>query len=242
MPIPKPEYTADEGMPAICANCEARNGGICSALTSDELVFLSRQSVRAQVSANSEITAADEAVARYSNIIKGVVKLTKLMPDGRQQIVGLQFAPDLIGRPFQTHSQVTAEAANDVQLCSFSKRALDELLSKSPNLEHKLHMQTLSDLDKARDTMLLLGRKSAAEKVASFLLLLIRNLDNTGSKPTDQKMIELPLRRLDIADFLGLTIETVSRQLTKLRKAGIIGITDNRMITVVDPARLEKTT
>ncbi|MEO0636340.1 MAG: helix-turn-helix domain-containing protein [Pseudomonadota bacterium] len=232
-----------DGVPAVCAHCEARNGGMCGVPNSEELLFLSKQSVRARVPANSEIAAADEVVSRYSNIIKGVVKLTKLMPDGRQQIVGLQFAPDLIGRPFETHSQVTAEAANDVQLCSFSKRALDQLVRQSQELEHKLHMQALADLDAARDTMLWLGRKSATEKVASFILLLIRHADPIEQPDGDQTdgagaQIHLPLRRTDIADYLGLTIETVSRQLTKLRKAGVINMVDNRHISIDNVERL----
>jgi CRP/FNR family transcriptional regulator len=233
------QHHADNDTPAVCATCEARNSGMCSVLAADELLLLSKQSVRSHVPANAEIAVAGEAIARYSNIIKGVVKLTKLMPDGRQQIVGLQFAPDMIGRLFVGESKVTAEAAGNVQLCSFSKQALNQLLEKSPELEHKLHMQALSELDDARDTMLLLGRKSASEKVASFLLLLIRNMHSPAEAEKHEMTLELPLRRVDIADFLGLTIETVSRQLTKLRKAGLISITDSRLITVTNLARLE---
>ncbi|MEO0496002.1 MAG: Crp/Fnr family transcriptional regulator [Pseudomonadota bacterium] len=238
------DRAADNDTPSVCATCQARNGGMCSVLTSEELVFLSQYSVRSEIEQNSEILAADEAVSSYSNIISGVVKLTKLMPDGRQQIVGLQFAPDLIGRPFGSQSQVTAEAANVVQLCSFSRRTLDKLLQESPELEHKLHMQALADLDEARENLLLLGRKSAMEKVASFILMLIRHLDGADQTDAGQTgkagaQVQLPLKRVEIADFLGLTIETVSRQITKLRKAGVITMADNSHIAVDSIERLQ---
>jgi len=102
-------------------------------------------------------------------------------------------------------------------------------------MERKLHSQSLKELDEARDWMLTLGRKSAQEKVASFLYLIATHID---PEKTDKSCFDLPLSRADIADFLGLTIETVSRQMTKLRKDNIIQIENNRHITVPDMAAL----
>ncbi|MEL7230755.1 MAG: Crp/Fnr family transcriptional regulator, partial [Pseudomonadota bacterium] len=162
-------------IPVICRACEARHKGICGALTPDQLTKLSKQTQKTAVEPDSSLLEADQPVDMYSNILNGVVKLTKLMPDGRQQIVGLQFAPDFLGRPFQNDNAVFAEAANTVALCSFPKKALEDLAAESPDLEHRLHEQALRELDEARDLMLLLGRKTAGEKVASFLMLLIRH-------------------------------------------------------------------
>lgn len=225
-------------IPVLCKSCEARHRGVCGALNADQLIFLSKHTYKSSVKPDTELIVADSKIENYSNIISGTVKLTKLMPDGRQQIVGLQFSPDFLGRPFRRETGVSAEAAGAVSLCSFPKPILENLAKESPELEHKLHEQALRELDEARDLMLMLGRMTATEKVATFLMLLVRHLDPEREDDDTSIQFELPLKRADIADFLGLTIETVSRQLTKLRKAGVIDIVNNRTISVPDTARL----
>ncbi|MEZ5871209.1 MAG: Crp/Fnr family transcriptional regulator [Nitratireductor sp.] len=228
-------------IPELCRACEARHKGICGALNPDQLVRLNKHSSRKNASAGSELLGDEEEVTSYSNVLSGVVKLTKTMADGRQQIVGLQFAPDFLGRPFHSSSKVTADAASDVTLCSFPKSTLESMIQEQPELEHRLLNQALKELDEARDWMLTLGRKTASEKVASFLHMIARNINpeqeiSKGGKLT----FDLPMTRADMADFLGLTIETVSRQMTRLRKAGVIEIESNRHITIPDVARLER--
>ena len=226
-------------IPEVCAACEARHGGICAALDPQQLLALSKSSSRHRITSGSELVGDVEAVDHYSNVLSGVVKLTKTLSDGRQQIVGLQFAPDFVGRPFKDESALNAEAATDVALCSFPKAALERMMRETPGLEHRLLRQTLKELDEARDWMVTLGRKSAAEKVASLLLLIARNINPYGDPESESAEFDLPLTRADIADYLGLTIETVSRQLTKLRTEGVIDIRNNRHITVPDLGRLE---
>jgi CRP/FNR family transcriptional regulator, anaerobic regulatory protein len=227
-------------IPILCQACEARHRGICGVLSPEQLIELSRQTTKSVVEADQELAAAGQPIKRHANIMKGVVKLSKLMADGRQQIVGLQFAPDFIGRPFARQSDVTAEAATEVRVCSFPGSALDAMMRQSPELEHKLHQQALDELDEARDWMLTLGRKTAAEKVASFLYLIARNIDPVSSLGHDTVRFEIPLKRSDIADFLGLTIETVSRQITKMRQSGAINLINNRIVEVPDPERLRR--
>lgn len=239
MPIEEEQNIHNSDIPAVCRSCEARHRGICGALTPDQLIKLNHHTKRLQIDADRELVAVEETVTHYANILNGVVKLSKLMADGRQQIVGLQFAPDFLGRPFQRQNDVTVESAGPVSLCSFPKSVLENLIAESPSLEHKLHEQALRELDDARQLMLMLGRKSASEKVASFLLLLARHADPEADLDKDQLIqYEVPLKRADIADFLGLTIETVSRQLTKLRKAGVISIENNRHIAILSLQRL----
>ncbi|MGR3571492.1 Crp/Fnr family transcriptional regulator [Brevirhabdus sp.] len=224
-------------VPVLCRACEARHRGICGALDARELLRLGRISSRHEYDAGTTLVAAGERGDHCSNILSGVVKLSKLLPDGRQQVVELQFAPDFIGRPFGGESDVLVEAATDVRLCSFPRDALETMMAGSGALENRLHRQALRQLDDARDWMMTLGRKSAAEKVASFLLMLSRHLHPQveGYSTT----FGLPLGRSDIADFLGLTVETVSRQLTRLRKDGIIEIEKARHIGVTDLDRLK---
>jgi CRP/FNR family transcriptional regulator len=196
---------------------------------------LSRYTSRKTIQAGGELHGQGLPVHSYANILNGVVKLTKMMPDGRQQIVGLQFAPDFTGRPFSRESALSAEAATDTEICAIPKATLDRLVNKSPDLERRLYSQALIELDEARDWMLTLGRKTAREKVASFLYLIATHIEPDKAEVTH---FELPLSRQDIGDFLGLTIETVSRQITKLRQEKVIHVDNNRSVAVHDIGRL----
>lgn len=227
------------GIPALCASCEARHRGICGALEPEQLAVLARTTTRHRSQPGEELVGEAESVDRFSNVLSGVVKLTKTLSDGRQQIVGLQFAPDFLGRPFRTESTLTAQAATEVQLCSFPRKALERMMGEQPDLEHRLLEQALKELDQARDWMVTLGRKTAAEKIASFLLMIARNIDPTADPARRAAAFDLPLSRAEIADFLGLTIETVSRQFTRLRNDGVMRIENNRHIIVDDLRRLE---
>ena len=231
----------NSNIPVLCRSCEARHKGICGALTEAQLISLSKSTNRKLADHGAELIVAAVPVTSYANIISGIVKLSKLLEDGRQQIVGLQYAPDFLGRPLRKESLVTAEAATNVELCVFPKSALERLMAESPELEHKLLEQSLTELDEAREWMVTLGRKTAQEKIASFLHMIAVHLDPEADFDLGQaRAFDLPLSRADIADFLGLTIETVSRQLTKLRKAGVVSIETNRHITVPSLDRLNE--
>lgn len=228
------------GIPVLCRSCEARHRGVCGALEPDQLIKLAKTSSRRAVPPGGELVGDAEAVERYSNVLSGVVKLTKSLPDGRQQIVGLQFAPDFLGRPFKAESAINAEAATEVSLCSFPKTVIERMMKDSQELEHRLLEQKLNELDDARSWMVALGRKTASEKVASFLLMITRNIDPAVDVAAGPTSYDLPLSRTDIADFLGLTIETVSRQLTRLRADRVIRIENHRHIIVDSLSRLEQ--
>jgi len=223
-------------IPALCQSCESRHQGMCGVLTPEQLTALSRHTRRVHHDAGDELMADAMPITSYGNVLRGVVKLSKILEDGRQQLVGLQFAPDLLGRLFASESRVTAEAASDVDLCVVPKNALEAIVRENPALEHRIMMQTLRELDEARDWMVTLGRKTAAEKVASFLYLIASHIDPSGDGVATS--FDLPLSRADIGDFLGLTIETVSRQMSKLKADGVVEILNYRHITVPDLARL----
>ncbi len=224
--------------PVVCQACEVRHQGICGALDAQQLMRLSKHTIRRKVKGGEELHRGGESSERCSNIMNGVAKLSKLMSDGRQQIVGLQFAPDMVGRTFNSDNSVSVEAATDVQLCSFPRSVVEEIMADVPEMEHRLHLQKSKELDEARDWMLTLGRKSAAEKLASFLFLLASHVDPEHPTSKGAMTIVLPMKRSDIADFLGLTIETISRQLTNLRKRGLIELKDRRTIAIADMEKL----
>ena len=193
-----------------------------------------------QIDAGAELVGDAEAVDSYSNVLSGVVKLTKTLSDGRQQIVGLQFAPDFLGRPFKAesaHQRGSRHRCFAVLVSEGGHRADDR--GSRPELEHRLLQADAEGtrrgarLDgdaRAQDR----GRKSrelpAADRPQHRSDRAIRRPQRLG--------FDLPLTRADIADFLGLTIETVSRQLTKLRADGVIRIENNRHVTVDNMARL----
>lgn len=202
-----------------------------------ELVELARHTRVVREEAGTELAAEGMPIDTYANVMQGVVKLSKVLEDGRQQIVGLQFAPDFLGRLYNAESAVTAEAATAVQLCKVPRLALERLISQNPALEHRLMGQILRELDEARDWMVTLGRKTATEKLASFLLVIATHIDpNSQGQPV--RIFDLPMTRADIADLLGLTIETVSRQMSKLRADRIIEITANRHVEILNHAAL----
>ncbi|MGO4486073.1 Crp/Fnr family transcriptional regulator [Rhizobium sp. 2TAF27] len=228
---------SDAGTLVACGSCQARHGVVCGALSNSQLRELGRHSLRRTVGAGCEIIAQGSESSSYSNIMRGVVKLCKVMPDGRQQIVGLQFAPDFVGRPFVRESTLSAEAATDAEICFFPRNLLDRMISEAPELQRSLHDQALKELDAAREWMLTLGRRTAGEKVASLLYLIATHAEPQTATSTD---FDLPLSRTEIADFLGMTIETVSRQMTRLRKSGVIRIENFRHIIVPDMDELER--
>ena len=230
-----------EPVPKLCAACVARHRGICGALADDELHELVSRTAKRRIDSGRTLQADGEAAAVYSNLLQGVVKLSKTLPDGRQQIVGLQFPPDFVGRPFGGESQISAEAVSNVELCTFPRTVLEGMLKRHPELEHRLFQQTLMELDEARDWLLAVGRKTARERVAALLYMIARHVpDETPADAAERTSVdfELPLTRADMADFLGLTIETVSRQITRLRQDGIIGLKANRHVSVPDVRRL----
>lgn len=223
-------------LPAVCKACDVRHGGICQTMSTLQLRELNRHAKRKVLEPGAEVHGQGEPIVSYANILKGVVKLTKVMADGRQQIVGLQFAPDFIGHPFSQESPYAVEAATGSEICAVPKSMLDRILGSTPGFERHLHYRAQAELDEAREWMLALGRKTAREKVASFLYRLATRFD---SSENDWHRLELPLTRREIGDFLGLTIETVSRQITKLRQEKLIEVDGIRHFTVLDIRRLQ---
>jgi CRP/FNR family transcriptional regulator len=170
-----------------------------------------------------------------ANVIDGVLKLAVMTSDGREQIVGVVFASDFIGRPFGKESPYTVTAMTDSEVCVFNRNAFDEFAASHPDLQHKLLRRTLDELDRARQWMTLLGRKSAEEKIASFLLEMSERLGGNGCETSGpQNSFELPFGRQQIADILGLTIETTSRQLNRMRADGLLDLPSRREVQIND--------
>jgi len=217
-----------------CDSCLVRNRAICAVLDGQELQALNRIGRTKTISAGQALMWEGDDSLMVANVIDGVFKLSTGMGDGREQIVGIVYPADFIGRPFGAQSQHTVTAMTDARVCTFTRSDFDAFARQHPELEHKLLQRTLTELDRARHWMLLLGRKSAPEKVATFLLEMSERLVDRTCAPAGGPMEQftLPFGRQQIADILGLTIETVSRQLTRLRNDGYIDLPSRRDIII----------
>jgi CRP/FNR family transcriptional regulator len=212
-------------------------------MQTDELARLNRVAHRKRFRPGSVIVGNGEQPDWFANVVSGVIKLTLTLSDGRQQIVGLLFPSDFLGRPFKDRTPFTAEAATVVELCCFGRRHFEQILEEQPG-PRKLYLErTLDAVDAARDWMLLLGCKSAEERVATLILLIARRRHAALCDPCAHAQplgFDLPLSRTDMAEYLGLRIETVSRQLRRLSAAGVIETSSRRTVTVRDLAALER--
>lgn len=221
-----------------CDLCVVRNRAICSSLDAKELEALNAVGRTRRVTAGESLIWEGEDSVLVANVIDGVLKLSTNTEDGREQIVGVVYPSDFIGRPFGGTTGHGVTALTDAKVCVFARRDFDAFAREHPALEHKLLERTLGELDRTRRWMLLLGRKSASEKMASFLLEMADRLDS-GNCLTDfgepgQRRLTLPFSRQQIADVLGLTIETVSRQFTRLRTEGVIDLPSRREVIILD--------
>jgi CRP/FNR family transcriptional regulator len=220
-----------------CDTCAVRNRAICAALDEEELGLLNAIGRRRTLEPGEALIWEGEDSVLVANVIEGVLKLSTGTADGREQIVGVVYPSEFIGRPFGATTDHGVTALTPARVCVLGRRDFDAFAEKHPALEHKLLERTLSELDRTRRWMLLLGRKSAPEKLASFLLELADRLGDQGCGHEASRAaqpIELPVTRQQIADVLGLTIETVSRQFTRLKQEGIIALPSRREVVVLD--------
>jgi CRP/FNR family transcriptional regulator, anaerobic regulatory protein len=149
------------------------------------------------------------------DVLEGVLRVYKILPDGRRSVMGFIYPGDVLGVSVQDRYLFTAEAVTAVKVRRFSRGRFFSQVNESPALRPQLFALLCDEMSAAQDQIMLLGRKSAEERVVSFLLAIHR-------KCAPGNEIELPMTRLDMADYLGLTIETVSRMMTSLVRRGLI--------------------
>ena len=228
---------------AACDTCVIRNRAICAALDHDELALLNHIGRRRNLAPGESLMWEGEDSILVANVIEGVLKLSTGTEDGREQIVGVVYPSDFIGRPFGPTTFHGVTAVTDARVCLFGRSDFDAFARAHPALEHKLLERTLAELDRTRRWMLLLGRKSAGERLASFLLELSERLTVPAcAHVADEGAADrftLPFSRQQIADVLGLTIETVSRQFTRLKTEGAIDVPSRREVAIIDRPLLE---
>ena len=220
-----------------CNTCEVRDFAACAPLTPDEQRQLVAIMSTVEVAAHQPIFDEADSAEHVFNVTGGAVKIYKLLPDGRRQVTGFLLPGDFLGLTHKEAYAYSAEALVDTKLCRFPRRKLEKLLDEIPKLEQRLLGMASHELAAAQDQMMLLGRKSAKERLVSFLLMMSGAATRHG-KPADPVL--LPMNRSDIADYLGLTIETVSRTFTQLRTQRLIELVDEKQIRLLKPEALRE--
>jgi CRP/FNR family transcriptional regulator len=231
----RPVVITPDHAPDPCARCEARPYSICRAIDDADLARLAQAAVVQQIEPGQTFIEEGSKAEHFFNITGGTARLFKLLPDGRRQITGFAGLGDFLGLAVSKTYGFSAEAVEKLRLCRFSRPKMHVLLHDFPEMEKRLLETAGNELVAAQEQMLLLGRKTARERLASFLMLRSRG----DGCHTPSPRIRLPMTRSDIADYLGLTIETVSRTFTRLRSEGIISLPGISEVEVLDRARLQ---
>jgi CRP/FNR family transcriptional regulator len=224
-----PSYTCD-GLGKV------RLISLSTALPLMERDVLEPLSRRVSLDHGETLYGQDEPACSVFNVTSGALRLYRILPDGRRQVTGFALPGDFLGLSLLERYAVSADALGSVTACRFERLAFKDLLWGNPGLMMHLHEITGQELSRAKDMMMLLGRRTAEEKVAAFLVGLQARYANVGQTSVT---LELPMGRLDIADHLGLTIETVSRTLSRLDRDGCILIVPGG-VRLIDQVRLDR--
>jgi len=228
---PRSILLAPHHEPETCASCSARGYSVCSVMEDEDLSRLAAAAVARDFAKGETFIEEGDSASDFFNVTRGTVKLYKLMPDGRQQVTGFAGPGHFLGLAVSSTYAFSAEAIEQTRVCRFSRPKLRELLHDFPALEERLLQTACNELVAAQEQMLLLGRKTARERVASFL---IARLESTIPCRPPSDTIDLPMTRSEIADYLGLTIETVSRTLSKFKAEKRITTPSNAEVVVLD--------
>ncbi|MFZ5749832.1 MAG: transcriptional regulator FnrL [Pseudomonadota bacterium] len=218
-----------------CGNCPIRHRAVCARCEVDELEELERIKYYRSYEAGQPIVWSGDQMDFVASVVTGIATLTQTMEDGRTQMVGLLLPSDFVGRPGRERAPYNVTATTDLLLCCFRKRPFEEMMGRTPHIGQRLLEMTLDELDAAREWMLLLGRKTAREKIASLLAIVARRDASLRLKsPQGKIVLDLPLTREAMADYLGLTLETVSRQISALKRDGVITLEGKRHVIIPD--------
>ena len=198
----------------------------------DEIVDLEQIGTRHSFTRDQEIFSEGEMSDCWFRMISGAVRICKCLPDGRRHIIEFCFAGDCFGLPASGTRAATAEAVGDVVVMRYPRRAADRLIDESPLLARQMYDRTLRELIKTQTHTLVLSRMTASERLASFLLEI-------AERPDTASALDLPMSRYDIADYLGLTMETVCRTFTAFKRDGLIGLPTPQHVELHDREALK---
>jgi CRP/FNR family transcriptional regulator len=209
-----------------------RDAAICGVLDTEALEEFRRLGCCIELKAGESLFRQGDRALSVFTVTQGMLKSYKILPDGRRQVTGFHVPGDFVGSTMDDMRQFTAEAVADCRVCAFPARRFDDFVGEHRPMERELYIAAARELDQARDQMVVLGRNSAIERIASFFLAL-------SARAQAADVIDLAMSRSDIADYLGLTKETVSRVLSDLKGGRIIRLQAIDRVEILDRPRLE---
>ena len=231
----RPIETLPAGHP--CFGCEVRSAAVCRVLECDDLAAMRRIGWSIRLGAGQPLFHEGDPATRVFTLTHGALKLYKLLPDGRRQVTGFMLPGDFLGITVDDDYAFTVEALTESKLCWFPRQRFGEFVETHSDLERGLYRLAAHELAAAQAQMVLLGRKTAEERVASFFVGLLERAERISGDA--EPMIDLPMSRLDIADYLGLTKETVSRVLALLKNKRAIRLAALTRVQILDREALE---
>lgn len=203
----------------VCGACGSRVAGLCRPLDAASLDDVLAETEQLSLGARDMLFNEGDRAGHVFTLVQGTAKLTRLLPDGREQVLGFRFAGDVLGYTGADTYPFAAQLLTPAQVCRLERRKLDGLLRRYPALERRLLDLCVQELAATQEQLVTVGRRTAEARVAAFVLSLAeagRRRNHVGA------VLDMPMTRSDIADFLGLTLETVSRTLTAFRRRGWI--------------------
>lgn len=220
---------------SVCERCDVRRFTFCSALDAVEQIDVAAIAITVGFAPRQTIIYEGDPGEFVFSVTAGTAMAYKLLADGRRQVTGFLMEGDFLGLAPRGAYVYSVEAITPATLCRYPRAALDTLCRKYPRLEERMFRGVLDELVLAQDQMLMLGRQSAQERVAALLIHLSDRTLQHGGAPDP---IDLPMTRTDIADYLGLTTETVSRTVTEMKRDGLIAMERPDRIAIRDRVTL----
>lgn len=215
-----------------CEDCHVRPISFCRRLPPATLCDLRARGIRTHLKPGQPLFFEGDKVQRVFMLSDGSLKLYALLGDGRRQITGFMFPGDFLGISMDDEHAFSAEALTEAELWAFTRAHFTEFCDQHPEVERELYRLAAHELAAAQQQMMLLGRKNAAERLASFLLMLLSRRERVSGET--ESLVDLAMSRIDIADYLGLTKETVSRMIAHLRDRRFIRLANQDRVEILD--------
>lgn len=224
-------------MPGDCAGCVAREMAACSVIPMEEARTLEQLGSQIRLPAGGVLAREGDPRKEVHTVVSGMMRNMRLLADGRRFVSAFLLPGDFIGFSSATHYRGTIEAVTESQLCAFSNASVRSLCERFPEFEKNLFDRACGELDTTRSYQMILARMTPVERLAVFLLDLSTRQHRRGG---NENHVDLPMTRADIADHLGLTIETVSRSFSRLKQEGTLYFEHPHHIELRDPVRLRE--
>jgi len=215
----------------VCTKCGSRSVGLCAPLEAAALDDMSGESERLVLEQRDAIFRQGDRAGHVYTLTEGMARLTRVLPDGRQAVIGFRFAGDILGFTPDMEHAFGAEMLTRGTVCRLDRRRLETMFRRYPVMERRFLELCARELAASQDHILALGRFSAEERVAAFLVSLAEAQERRGHVGP---VFDLPATRADIGEFLGLTLETVSRAVSAFRKRGWIRLHGHSGIELTD--------